>query len=147
MILLLTLLFWRCGGGGAGHVRCGGKGGAAVAPFLDALLSMLPNNSDRFIWGDNWFIDWGGGLWELWPPIALIAVIRGDEANGVADDASETLELLTTALVETWLLILLFVLKLIVFIAVNADVMRAGGGGGGGLTVGGFGGATVGRPV
>lgn len=160
------LLVCRCGGGGAGQVRCGGKGGAFSGPpfkmiglILDLPLNGLPLLLCVFV-----NVDGGGGGVDvdvvpetllvvepvMEPPTRYCSrkaatlfedeevdggwVVAGDEFVVVVD------ELISAALTAAYG-------TLDMAFKFEFEMLRAGVGGGGGLTVGGFGGATVGRPI
>lgn len=119
-----TLLFWRIGGGGAGHVRCGGSGGAACVPLLGLRFSALSCCTKLL----------------LLLPCELLCKL-----DLFANDF-RLLLLLELLVVDAVGVVCVVVFDDEPFVLVMS-MFRIGVGGGGGLITGGRGGATVGRPV
>lgn len=126
-----------CGGGGAGHVRCGGRGGAAVDLILTLLrVFVLP------------MLSW------LFDTIELEDVVLVSVATLFAEPLLTSFDLSSSA---TALATLLAEPKFVGSGASGAKLMGKCdrfvletllmGGGGGGFIAGGFGGGAAGRPI
>lgn len=135
MLVALLLLVLSCGGGGAGHVRCGGSGGAVdlILPLLVVLvLAML-----------SWLFD----------TIELEDVVLVSVATLFAEPLLTSLDLSSSATA----LATLFAEPKFGSVGSGAKLMGKCdrlvletlriGGGGGGFMAGGFGGGAAGRPI
>lgn len=151
------LLVCLSGGGGAGHVLCGGNGGAFMGPPLSIIgfgdLLLLKGLLVVFVVVEG---GGGGGGVEFapernWSRKAETLFVDDEVEGGWVDEGDdETLACDMRAVLTAHIGPTLLAeddTELEEIFKFELEVLRAGVGGGGGLTLGGLGGATVGRPL